>query len=57
MKNPHNHFTVRGKILEKKKPLFNYPFNSKYLKMWQIKTECTGEEQVYDLQTMDSKLQ
>ena len=24
--------------------------------MWQIKTECTGEEQVYDLQSMDSKL-
>lgn len=29
----NDNFTIRGDVLEKKKPLFTYPFNSKYLNM------------------------
>lgn len=48
---------VKVKKLQKKKPIFNYPFNSKLLKMWQLEAEVNEEEEVTDrLENVNCKL-
>ena len=56
IRDPDENILVKGEVLKKKKPIFTYPFNSKHLRMWQLRIEPTGNEETCDIQNVDCKL-
>ncbi|XP_043478136.1 uncharacterized protein LOC122508698 isoform X2 [Leptopilina heterotoma] len=52
----NNEYKISGLEYEKKKSLFEYPVDSKHLKMWEVESGLMSNKYTFPLELIDSKL-